>query len=142
MLLPKAAPTLVANLGFDANYRSDDAVNPTAALTITVKRDGTWAITVGPGDVLTTGSPASGTWAANPGPQVGDQAEVQFVVANQVNAPTITNDASSYTAITTDRAINISKGGGATASADITVNVRAYGQVVTDTMAPVTVDGT
>lgn len=142
LVLPKASPVLVANLGFDAAYTSTDAVNPTAALIITVKRDGTWAITVGPGDVLSLGSPASGTWTTNPSIDIGDQAEVQFVVANEVNVPVIVNDAAAYTALTADRAINISRGGGISATADITINVRANGVVVTDTIAPVTVDGT
>lgn len=141
LVLPKASPTLVA-LGFDAAYSSTDATNPTAALTITVKRNGTWAITVGPTDTLSLGSPASGTWAANGSVDIGDQAEVQFVVANELNTPVIVNDAASYTALTSDRTINISRGGGIAAQADITINVRANGVVVTDTIAPVTVDGT
>ena len=141
LLIPKAMAVLVANLGFDASYLSTDAVNPTAALTITVKRDGTWTVTVGPNDDLNGGT-ASGTWAANPSFDVGDLAEVQFVTANPVNSPTITNNASSYTAITSDITINVSKGGGASASVDITVNVRCSGLTVTDSIVPVTVDGT
>lgn len=140
MLLPRANPILVA-LGFDTGYSSQDTVNPTAVLTITVKRDGTWAIGVGVADTLVSGSPSSGSWCGNPSAEIGDQAEVQFVVANEVNTPTIVNDAASYTALTSDRTINISRGGGVTATADITINVRSAGVTVTDTTA-VTVDGT
>lgn len=142
LLLPRASPILVADLGFDTAYSSTDGVNPTAALIITVKRDGTWTITVGTGDTLSLGSPASGNWCSNRTSDIGDQAEVQFVVANEVNTPVIVNGASSYTALTSDRTIDISRGAGATATADITINVRANGVVVTDTIAPVTVDGT
>ena len=141
LLIPKATAVLVANLGFDASYLSTDAVNPTAALTITVKRDGTWTVTVGPNDDLNGGT-ASGTWAVNPAFDVGDLAEVQFVTANEVNSPNITNGASSYTALTSDRTIAIDRGAGASASVDVTVNVRASSLTVTDSIVPVTVDGT
>lgn len=134
---------LVSDFGLVGPYSSADAVNPTALATITVNTDGTWAITVGPGDVL-TGTPASGTWLHPATAGYSHEYQVQFVVTNQVNAPTIVNDAAAFTTVTSNLALQISKGGGATASADITVNLRRVGSSTTELTdtANFQVDGT
>lgn len=129
---------LVADLGFDANYTSTDAVNPIAQITVTIKRDGTWAVTGGSGDVLT--GTASGTWAASPNATVGDSAFVKFSDTNEVGTPTITNGASDYTQINADITFVISKPT-TLASCDLTISITSGGATTTDT-ANLSVDGT
>lgn len=134
---------LVSDFGLVGPYSSTDVVNPTASAQLNVKTDGTWTITVGAVDTL-AGAPTSGTWLNPAVAGYAHEYQVQFVVTNQVNAPTIVNDAASFTTVTSDLALNISKGGGVTASADITVNFRPVGgssTVLTDT-ANFLVDGT
>lgn len=120
---------LVADLGLDAAYAAQDdgALPHTCAMTYTVKRDGSWTMTVAADDSFSVGTTFSGFWCADPSADVGDGFEVRFDSANQVNAPTITNDASAYTAITGDLTYVVSKGAGATASVDLTPNFRRAG---------------
>lgn len=120
---------LAADLGLDAAYRAvDDGVLPTiCAMTFTVKRDGSWTMTVGADDSFTLGTTFSGFWTLDPSADVGDGFEVQYTSANQVNSPTITNNAVGYTAITGDITYLVSKGSGATSSVDMTANFRRAG---------------
>ena len=124
----------------DAAYTSIDGVDPTASLTITFKRDGTWAITVGAGDGL-GGTPASGNWAASPEATSGDSATVIYATANPVNAPSITNNAATDTPLTGDVTIVISKGGGTQATIDVTCTVKSGASQVAET-TNILVDGT
>lgn len=120
LTIPKAHP-FVNDFGMASNYSATETGAATSVI-LTVNRAGTWAITFGSGDTP-AGTPTSGSWAASPFSTVGDIFEVKFTPSNQVGSPTITNGASSYTALTANRSIEVSKSG-ADASADILVEIR------------------
>lgn len=126
LTIPKNHP-FVNDFGMGASYAADEAGAATS-VTLTVNRDGTWAITFGSGDTP-SGTPTSGNWAASRFSTVGDAFEVKFTQSNEVGSPGIANDAASYTAITANRAIAVSKTG-ADASADILVEIREAGFTV------------
>lgn len=118
-------------LRFDsAGYDSADTGSANAQCIVRVHSNGTWDILGGLGDSI-TGSPTSGFWAnVAPGQTFnGAFFELQYVTSNLVNSPTITNGASSYTAITpTFIDISIATSSGTLVrSADVTVNIRGLG---------------
>lgn len=121
---------LVDDMGLGANYLSeDDGAGPglSASVTVTVKRDGTWTVTVGGDDTL-TGTPTSGTWATVPATDVGDGFEVLFDDTTISGAPTI-NDSTggTWAALTSDQTFQVIAAGGASVSVDLTVSFRPTG---------------
>lgn len=125
----RAPATLVADVGLGANYSGTQAFAVTS-VTLTVNPDGSWAITFGSGDTP-AGTPTTGTWANEVGiTDAGADFEVQFTNANEVGSPTVDNDASSFAALTSAKAITVRKTE-ANASSDITVNFRPVGSTVT-----------
>jgi hypothetical protein len=123
--------SLVANLGLDAAYwATDDGAGPGLAcsMTFTVKRDGSWTMTIGGDDNFTLGTTFSGFWTDTPSATVGDAFEVQFISSNLVGGPTVTNEtAGTFLAITEDRTFVVGSTGASTDSADMTANFRPTG---------------
>lgn len=120
---------LVSDFGMGASYSATEAASATS-VTLTVKTDGTWAITFGSGDTG-AGTPTSGVWATNVFSGVGAAFELQFTTANEVGSPGVSNDAAAFTQITANLAIQIFKTA-ANASADVTVNLRKLGSSSTE----------
>lgn len=125
LTISKAYP-FVGTLGLAAAYSGTQSASNTSVI-FTAKRDGTWAITFDVGDIP-SGAPTSGNWSSNPTSTIGDNFEVRYTISNQVNSPTTSNGASSYTAITSNRAVSVNKNG-ANASADILIEFREIGTV-------------
>jgi len=126
---------LVSDFGMGASYDSNDnGSSPFAAsITLTVKSDGTWTITVGGDDTL-TGTPASGNWVNTPVAGVGNDYEVRFTTANPVGSPTINNSTSgAYTSISSNQTIQILSGTtqGDVRSCDVIVDLRQVGSSTT-----------
>lgn len=125
------ARRLVFDLGLGAGYTATQSAASTSVIW-TIKTDGSWEITFGAGDTG-GGTPLTGTWL-----QAGGNAsdyEVQFSTANESGSPIITNGASSFTAVSANRSIEVSKSL-ADASADVTGVIRriaATSESVTDT---------
>ncbi len=119
-----ASIPLVADFGMGANYSATQAGSPTA-VTLTVKRDGTWTVTFGGGDTP-AGSPTSGTWTTSSSTAIGDEYQVLYTVSNQVNSPTVTNNASDWVLVNGDITLTIAKGA-ADASADVNARIRPTG---------------
>jgi len=117
-LVKLPAVGLAADVGMDTNYSGTQAGSPTS-VTFTAKNDGTWTVTFGAGDTP-AGTPTSGNWAASTSAGIGDEYRVTYSTANPVNSPTITNNASTPTIISTDITITVAKAT-ANASADVTV---------------------
>ena len=117
---------LPADLGIAANYSSTQAGNATE-ITLTIVTDGTWTLTVGGGDTL-GGTPTSGNWLNSGG--VAADHQVRFTASNQVNTPTVTNGASSFTAVTANRTFKVEKTLD-NASADCLVEIQAIGGATT-----------
>ena len=113
------AAGLLKDLGLASDYGATD-VGANAAVTLTIKTDGTWTITGGAGDIV-TGSPTTGTWLRAGG--VAADYQVKFTPSNQVNSPIITNGAATFTAISANRAITVEKTA-ATASATVLVELQ------------------
>lgn len=124
-----AGAALVSDFGMGASYTGTHAASA-ASVQLTVKTDGTWAITFGAGDTP-AGTPTSGVWATNTFSGVGAGFEAQFTTANEIGTPGIGNDAAAFTQITTDLSIQVSRTG-ANASADVTVNIRRLGSSSTE----------
>ena len=124
------AAGLVADLGMDAAYRSDDSAGGTAAAsaTVTVFRDGTWTLTKGADDVWGVGTTFSGNWALNPRADAGDDYDVLFTDTNLVGALTI-NDSTggAVTPLTSDQTFQIIAAGGASGSKDLEIGLRLTG---------------
>lgn len=115
-------------LRFDpAGYDSTDGSVAACSCTVRVQPNGVWSVFGGSGDIV-TGSPTAEAWG-NPFPTINDlDFQVQYVVSNQVNSPTIVNGASSYTSINGNIDITVSTSSTSTVrSADITVNIRRTG---------------
>lgn len=127
---------LVADLGLDTTYEASEVLNP-VSFTLTFKTDRTWEITVGSGDSL-VGSPTSGTWLT----AGGTAADHELEITVGAGTPTVVNDASSWIAMTANRAIQISIGGGSSGSRGITAKLRRIGGglQVSDT-SDITVNG-
>lgn len=115
---------LVSTLTLAANYTSTQA-GALAEAILTFKTDGTWAYTVGAGD-SSGGTPTTGTWLLSGG--AAADYEILYTPSGGVNSPTIVNDASSYTAVSANRAFTVSKNS-ADASSDVLVSIRR----ITDT---------
>jgi hypothetical protein len=132
MLLPMfsggAPTTLVADFGMGAAYAGTQAGAATS-VTLTVNRDGTWAITFGSADTP-SGTPTSGTWASAPLTDAGDYFELKFTIANQLNSPNTSNDAAAFTRLTSSLSVQIAKTL-ADASADVTVDIQSVGGALT-----------
>ncbi len=120
----QASIPLVADFGMGAAYSGTQAASPTS-VTLTVKRDGTWTITFGAGDTP-AGVPTSGTWSTSSTATIGDEYQLLYSTANLVNAPTVTNNASTWTQITGDITITVAKAS-ANASGDVTPSLRPVG---------------
>lgn len=121
---------LVADLGMDAAYRSDDDAGgaTSASLTVTIKRDGTWTLTKGADDAWGVGTTFSGNWAANPRADAGDDYSVLFTDTNLVGSLTI-NDSTGglVTPLTSDQTFQIGAAGGASGSKDLEIGLRLTG---------------
>lgn len=96
---------LINDLGLAASYTSAQVGPALAELTLTVTTSGTLTLAAGSGDSL-TGSPTSVTWLS-----FGSAAdyEVQFTTSGLVNSPTVTNGASTWTAVSANRSIKVEK---------------------------------
>jgi hypothetical protein len=108
--------------GVGAFYDSTE-VAANAGIIFTLKTDRTWEITFDAGD-LGSGTPLTGTWL-NAGGTAANY-EVRYTSSSEVGSPAITNNASSYTAMTANRAFDISKNG-ANASNVLTIEIRGIG---------------
>lgn len=124
-----AGAALVTDFGMGASYSATQAGSQTS-LTLTVRTNGTWDIVEGAGDTI-GGTPLTGVWATNTFSGVGAGFELQFATANEVNAPTISNDAAAFTQITADLSIQVAKLS-ANASVDVTPNLRKLGSSSTE----------
>ena len=127
-LLSSSGAFLVADLGLGAAYTSTQATS-LAELTLTIKTDGTWTLTAGTGDTL-GGTPTSGTWLIPGG--IAAEHSVRFTPSNQVNTPTITNGAASFTAIASNITVKVEKSLD-NASADVLVEITSANGAVSDT---------
>lgn len=121
---------LVSDLLIGAAY---SATQSAAAVSVifTLKTDGTWAITFGAGDTG-GGTPLTGTWLLAGG--VAADYEVKYTFPNQVNSPTIVNDAAAFTAMSANRVGSVSKTN-ADASSDFQIEIRKIakpGEYTTD----------
>lgn len=114
---------MVTDLGVGTAYAG---IHPgvAASCTFTLNTNGTWAVTFGSGDAP-SGTPTSGTWLN--GGSAADY-EVRYTPSNQLGAPSITNGAAAYTAVSANREITISKTN-ADASADVLIEVRKISDV-------------
>jgi hypothetical protein len=129
---PTATLTL-QNPGMGTTYSSEEtATSPTQAsaqLTLTCKTDGTWAVTVGSGDSI-SGTPTSGNWGTPTTTGSGSSYEVKFTPTNQTGPGTVTNEASAYTTVSTDKIFRLtvnSSAGAKTGTLDIQMQVRKLG---------------
>ena len=129
-LLVPTVRQLVSNIGLGAAYTATQSASNTSVI-LTIKSDGTWTVTFDPGDT-TSGTPTSGTSLLTGG--IAADHEVLFTVSNQVGSPVISNGAASYTALTSNRTVSVSKNGSA-ASADIRVDIRAIANPGTNVFA-------
>ena len=124
MLGARQQVALVA-LTIPTTANSNDTGGPQALIALTFKTDGTWEFTDdGPSDVLTA-SPSSGTWLTDASHSA--DYEIKYTVtAGPSAAGVVTNDASSYTAMSANRAIQLDlTGSGADTDAiTVTVDVR------------------
>ena len=122
--LPLAAHGFLVSAvgGVGAAYSSTE-VAANSGITFTLKTDRTWEITFDAGD-LGSGTPLTGTWL-NAGGTVTDY-EVRYTSSSEVGSPSISNGASSYTAVSANRVFTISKNG-ANASNVLTIEIRGIG---------------
>lgn len=114
---------LVAAVGGVGASYSTTHVASNAGILFTLKTDRTWEITFDAGD-SGSGTPLTGTWLNAGG--TASNYEVRYTATNQVGSPVITNPASSYVAMSANRAFEISKNG-ANASATLTIEIRGIG---------------
>lgn len=130
---------LVIPSAIGASYTSTHATSA-CSVTLTIKTDGTFAITVGAGDAL-TGTPTTGSWLNSGG--TSSDYQVRFTTSNLVNSPTITNGASTFTTISSNLAITIATPGPALRAANVLVEiVEISGGRIASKTATMTVDGT
>lgn len=118
LMLPRGR-LLAYSLTLGAVYEGIQA-GSTAGVILTFKTDGTWEITFDPADVG-SGTPLTGTWLVSGG--TASEYEIRYTPSNQVNTPTIVNDAATYTALSANRLISVKKTS-ADAEADVLVEVR------------------
>lgn len=117
-LVGGVARFLATNLGIGAAYSGTDP-GAAAGCTFTLKTDGTWEISFGGGDTG-SGTPLTGTWLT--GGSAADY-EVKYTPSNEVGAPSITNGAAAFTAVSANRSITVNKTG-ADASADVLIEIQ------------------
>lgn len=122
---------LKSSLDAGSSYAGTDT-EPLGALsafcTLTILTDGTWAVTAGSDDDL-TGTPTSGYWvlggAAIAG--IGTTHEVIFTHDGVTGTGSITNGASSYSALSSDRAFTFNAATAQSGLTNVTVTIRKIG---------------
>ena len=135
-LVTNMTPTATLTLqdpGMGTTYSSGESTtSPTQAsaqLTLTCKTDGTWTISGGTGD-LVTGTPLSGNWGTPTTAGAGSSYEDKFTVTNQTGPGTVTNEATAYTTVSTNRIFRLtvnSTAGVRTGTLDVQMQVRKLG---------------
>lgn len=122
---------LVNDLGMDTTYSSTQA-GAAVEITVTIATTGGWTVTVGAGDTL-GGTPSSGTWL-NAG--TAGEHQVRFTASGEINSPTITNGASTFTAVSANRTFKVEKNT-ADASCNCLIEIQKTigGRILTETIA-------
>lgn len=120
LTLPKGFARLAA-LTHGATYTATEPTGTDVRVMLAFKTDGTWEVTFDPGDTP-TGTPLSATWLPSGG-LVADY-EVKFTVTvSPASYGVVTNGASSYSALSTNRSIDLYGGGAGPDTDTITFTV-------------------
>lgn len=121
---------LKASLDAGSAYVGTDGPggNPAGFCTLTIKTDGTWTITAGADDIL-SGTPTSGYWILGGAPiaGIGTTHEVIFSHTGVTGTGTISNGASSYSALTADRTFTFTATLGQNGLTQCTPTIRKIG---------------